>query len=53
MKYTLKLLTAVAMVTVMACGNSEQKTQENIKTDTATSKKIEKISQTNFKENIL
>ena len=45
MKYTLKLLTAVAMVTVMGCGNSEQNTHENIKTDTATSKKIEKISQ--------
>lgn len=45
MKYTLKLLTAITIATAMACGNSQQNTQENIKTDTATSKKIEKISQ--------
>jgi predicted 3-demethylubiquinone-9 3-methyltransferase (glyoxalase superfamily) len=49
MKNTLKLLTAVTIATVMGCGNSQQNSHENTKTDTisnqTTVKKTDMISQ--------
>jgi predicted 3-demethylubiquinone-9 3-methyltransferase (glyoxalase superfamily) len=45
MKNTLKLLTALTIATVMSCGNSQQNSHENSKTDTTTLKKIDMISQ--------
>ena len=45
MKNTLKLLTALTIATLMGCGNSQQNSHENSKTDTTTLKKTDMISQ--------
>lgn len=45
MKNTLKLLTVLTIATAMGCGNSQQNSHENSKTDTTTLKKTDMISQ--------
>lgn len=45
MKNTLKLLTAAIVATIMSCGNSQQNSAENSKTDTTTIKNTDLISQ--------
>jgi predicted 3-demethylubiquinone-9 3-methyltransferase (glyoxalase superfamily) len=45
MKNTLKLLTAVSIAIIMGCGNSQQNSHENSKTDTTTIKNTDLITQ--------